>query len=182
MANYYLNGSLIPEGSPVTLNGMEYPYSWLETTTQQVRASHGIEKNGDINFDEKYYLTTDTPKSLDDVEAVDEDGNPVFITTYDPNADGGKGAMVPTSKREIQLGLKSICLAEIKTKTNQLLESTDSYIIRNHVEETSIPESVSTYREAVITESNRIQTAIPAVTTVEELIQVMHSITWPKAD
>ena len=49
------NGSPITEGSDITLNGMTYPYAWLEGTSPSVRASVGIEKNGDINYDTKYY-------------------------------------------------------------------------------------------------------------------------------
>ena len=48
MTTYYLNGNLITEGSDITLNGMKYPYAWLEGTSPSVRASLGIEKDGDI--------------------------------------------------------------------------------------------------------------------------------------
>ena len=36
-----------------------------------------------------------------------------------------------------------------------------------------------TYRAAVIAESDRVVTAIAAVDTIEELIEVMSSIAWP---
>jgi hypothetical protein len=182
MTTYYLNGNPITEGSDINLNGMTYPYSWLEGTSPSVRASLGIEKIGDINYDPKYYWDINNPKILDDREESDENGNPIYVTVYDPTAANGQGAMVPTSTRAVQLGLKNLCLNEIKTITNSLLSSTDYLIIRNHVEETEIPALVTTYRAAVITESNRLQTAIPNVTTVEELITVMSSIAWPRAE
>ena len=72
------------------------------------------------------------------------------------------------------------CTADIKSNTNTLLKPTDYYIIRNEVEQLEIPETVSTYRAAVITESERLVTAIAAATTVEGLITVMKSIAWPE--
>lgn len=178
---YYLNGVALPEGADFTINGFTYPYSWLEGTSPSVRASLGIEATGDINFDEKYYWGVDNPKNLEDREEVDEDGNALYIKVWDASV-GEYGAMVDTDKRLTTSGLKSICTAEIKSTTNQLLKPTDYYIIRNEVESLEIPEAVSTYRAAVIAESDRVTSAIPAVTTVEELIEVMNSIAWPRAD
>ena len=181
MTTYYLNGSPITEGSDITLNGMTYPYAWLEGTSPAVRASLGIEKNGDINFDTKYYWGVDNPKILEDREESDKDGNPVYVQVLDPNL-GPQGSMVDSEERLIAKGLKTTCTTEVKVMTNNLLKPTDYYIIRNEVESLEIPEDVVTYRAAVITESDRVVTAIAAVDTVEELIEVMNSIAWPKAE
>lgn len=178
---YYLNGVALPEGADFTINGFTYPYSWLEGTSPSVRASLGIEAIGDINYDSKYYWSAGNPKILEDREEVDADGNPLYVQVWDASA-GEQGAMVNTDKRLITSGLKTTCTAEVKITTNQLLKPTDYYIIRNSTESLEIPESVSTYRAAVIAESDRVTTAIPAVTTVEELIEVMNSIAWPRAD
>lgn len=180
MTTYYLNGTQIVEGSDININGFTYPYSWLEGTSAEVRASHGIEATGDITYDQKYYNTADSAKSLDDVEAEDEDGNPAYVKVL--GEQDGLPCMVDSSVRMINKGLKSICTEEVKTATNSLLSRTDSYVVRAEVEESEIPQSVSTYRTAVIAEQERVVTAIAAVTTVEELIEVMNSITWPKAD
>lgn len=178
MTTYYLNGSPITEGSDITLNGMKYPYAWLEGTSPSVRASLGIEKDGDINFDTKYYWGVDNPKILEDREESDEDGNPLYVQVWDPTV-GQDGAMVDSEKRLVAKGLKTTCTAEVKSITNNSLKPTDYYILRNEVESLEIPTDVSTYRAAVITESNRVVTAIAAVDTVEELIAVMNSIAWP---
>ena len=178
MTTYYLNGSPITEGSDITLNGMKYPYAWLEGTSPSVRASLGIEKDGDINFDTKYYWGVDNPKILEDREESDEDGNPLYVQVWDPTV-GQDGAMVDSEERLVAKGLKTTCTAEVKSITNNSLKPTDYYILRNEVESLEIPTDVSTYRDAVITESNRVVTAIAAVDTVEELIAVMNSIAWP---
>ncbi len=181
MTTYYLNGSPLEEGADITINGFTYPYSWLEGTSPSVRASLGIEKTGDINYNEKYYNSVGVPKPLEDREEFDDEGNPAYIKVWDPTA-GKHGEMVNGDERLISYGLKTTCLKEIRNKTNELLKPTDFYIIRNEVEGLEIPASVSTYRSEVIAESDRIQTAIPTVTTVEELIEVMNSVNFPRVE
>lgn len=185
MTTYYLNGNLIPEGSEITLNGFTYPYSWLEGTTQYVRSSHGIEKLGDINYNTKFYWDKNIPKSLDDIEVLDENGDPVYVSVWDPTVDNGEGkdpgAMVLTDKRLITDGLKTTCKREIKQQTNSLLKPTDYYIIRNEIENVEIPVSVSEYRASIIAEQERVVPLIESCTDVEELIEIMNSVNWPRA-
>ena len=178
MTTYYLNGIALHEGADFTINGMTYPYSWLEGTSPSVRASLGIEADGDINFDTTYYWNPETPKNLEDIEDVDADtGNPVYVRVYDTVTE----QMIDTTVRSVTKGLKTTCTATVKSNTNTLLKPTDYYIIRNTVEQLEIPATVVTYRGAVITESERLVTAIAATTTVEGLIAVMNSIAWPEA-
>jgi hypothetical protein len=185
MTTYYLNGTPIAEDSDIILNGMTYPYSWLEGTSPSVRASLGIEKDSatSTDYNSTYYWGVGNPKPLEDAEAVDVDGNPVYVQVWDPEAvvDGIEqtGAMVDTTTRAINLGLKTMLSRQVKTKTNELLKTTDYLIIRNEVESVEIPTDVSTYRAAVITESNRVVTAIAAVESVDALITVMSSLAWP---
>jgi hypothetical protein len=177
MTTYYLNGIALEEGADFTINGMSYPYSWLEGTSPAVRASLGIEADGDINFDTTYYWSPENAKNLEDIEDVDADGNPAYVKVWDAET----MAMVDTTVRSVTKGLKTTCTATVKANTNTLLKPTDYYIIRNEVEQLEIPTTVSTYRAAVITESERVVTAIAAATTVEGLIAVMNSIAWPEA-
>lgn len=178
MTTYYLNGTPIEEGSDITIGGFTYPYSWLEGTSPSTRASLGIEMTGDINFDQKYYWTADTPKHLDDREEVDRDNNPLYVKVWDPTA----GEMVDTDKRLFSPGLKTICTKEVKATANTLLQPTDHYILRHEAEAAEIPADVSTYRAGVISEQERLVTAIAAVTTVEELIAVMSSANYGKME
>ena len=106
MTTYFLNGTPITEGSDITLNGFIYPYSWLEGTSPSVRASLGIEKVGDINFDTKYYWFANNPKNLDDVELNGEDGKPAFVKEL--QIVDGNPTMVDTTTRLISKGLKNI--------------------------------------------------------------------------
>jgi len=185
MTTYYLNGTPIVEDSDIILNGMTYPYSWLEGTSPSVRASLGIEKDSatSTDYNSTYYWGVGNPKPLEDTESVDEDGNPVYVQVWDPEVvhEGmvQTGAMVDTNVRAINLGLKTILSTKVKVQTNDLLKPTDYLIIRNEVESVEIPTDVSTYRAAVITESNRVVTAIAAVESVDALITVMSSLAWP---
>jgi len=183
MTTYYLNGTPIVEDSDITLNGMTYPYSWLEGTSPSIRASLGIEKDGDNNFETKYYWGINNPRILEDREEVDKDGDPMYVQVWDPEfvVEGLQqtGAMVDTTKRLIAKGLKTTCTAEVKAKTNDLLKPTDYYIIRNEVESVVIPTDVVAYRAAIVTESDRVVTAIAAVESVDALVTIMSSIAWP---
>jgi hypothetical protein len=181
MTTYYLNGQIIPEGSDFTVGDFTYPYTWLEGTSTQIRSSLGIFKNNDVNYDPKYYWHANIAKPLEDIESVDQDGNPVFVKTLIKD-ENDNPVMIDSDVRMIQKGLKTNCLAEIKNTTNKLLSSTDFYIIRNEVENLEIPETVLLYRADVLAESERLDSEISAVETVEDLIEIMNTITWPKPE
>ena len=93
-------------------------------------------------------------KALDDVNEVDEDGNALL---------DNDGNQVVTS------GLKSNEKNQIKARASGLLQSTDWYVVRHAESATAIPANVSTYRTAVRTKSNEIETSIDGAATVEAL-------------
>ena len=93
-------------------------------------------------------------KTLDDVNAVDEDGNAIL---------DDDGVQLVTS------GLKTNEKNQIKAQAAGLLQSTDWYVIRHAESETAIPANVSTYRAAVRTKSNEMETAIDGAASAEAL-------------
>jgi hypothetical protein len=95
-----------------------------------------------------------TAKALEDVNSVDQNGQPVL------DQDG---------KQVINKGLKSIHVARIKSQAAGLLQSTDWYVIRNAESQAAIPANVSTYRAAVRAKSNDMEALINAVSSVEQL-------------
>jgi hypothetical protein len=95
-----------------------------------------------------------TAKALEDVNAVDQNGQPIL------DQDG---------KQVINKGLKSIHVARIKSQAAGLLSSTDWYVIRNAESQTAIPANISTYRAAVRSKSNDMEALINAVSSVEQL-------------
>jgi hypothetical protein len=56
-----------------------------------------------------------------------------------------------------------------------MLASTDWMVVRKLERNIDIPAEVATKRAAVVAEADRLETAISAVTTVEELINVVES-------
>jgi len=92
-------------------------------------------------------------KALDDVNEVDEDGNALL----------NDGVQVVTS------GLKTNEKNQIKAQAAGLLQSTDWYVVRHAESATAIPANVSTYRTAVRTKSNEMETAIDGAASAEAL-------------
>ena len=87
-----------------------------------------------------------TDKDLDDKNAVDVDGNNVL----DENGN-----------QVIIAGLKTIFKNEIKAQAKGLLSPSDWYIIRKAEDAGStIPSNIATYRAAIRTRSNEMETAI----------------------
>ena len=91
-------------------------------------------------------------KTLDDVNEVDEDGNAIL------------------DNNDVQVvtpGLKTNEKNQIKAQAAGRLQSTDWYVVRNVESSTAIPANVSTFRTAVRTKSNEIETSIDGAATVE---------------
>ena len=87
-----------------------------------------------------------TAKDLDDKNAVDNDGNNVL------DEDGNQ---------VIIEGLKTIFKNEVKAQAKNLLSPSDWYIIRKAEDAGStIPSNIATYRAAIRTKSNEMETAI----------------------
>ena len=93
-----------------------------------------------------------TGKALNDVNAVDEDNNPVLD-------DDGVQIVTP--------GVKTNEKNQIKAQAAGLLQSTDWYVVRNAESGTAIPADVTTFRTAVRTKSNEMETAIDNAATIE---------------
>lgn len=180
---YYLNGTKLQNGRPFTVGDLTYPWSYLEILSTAQLASMGITQLAPAaTFDAKYYWDNNLPKHLDDREESDLDGNLLYVQVYDPTFDNGEdripGAMVDTEKRLVSSGLKTTCTAEVNAKANSILSKTDWYLYRLAERAVAVPQTVVTHRAAVIAESDRLETALAAVTDVVELIAVMNSQDW----
>ena len=116
-----------------------------------------------INGAESFTFASDTVtasytaavgKALDDVNEVDEEGNALLD-------DDGVQVVTP--------GLKTNEKNKIKAQAAGLLQSTDWYVVRNAESSTAIPANVSTFRTAVRTKSNEMETAIDGAASAEAL-------------
>jgi hypothetical protein len=151
---FLLDGKTIQQGVAFTdAEGNQYPANWLNLSSAEEKKAIGITEVADPEiFDNRFYWDAGLPKALDDKEQEDEEGN-----------------------KSITKGLKSNFVAQIKDTTNKLLASTDWYVIRKAERNIDIPTDIADKRNAIITESNKLEIAIKAVKDVEALIEVLNT-------
>jgi hypothetical protein len=176
---FELNGQPISIDRPYTTEaGVKYPH----LRSAELRQKLGVVEVADEPyFDQRFYWGVGNPKLLDDREESDKDGNPLWVKVLGTDANG-EPVMVDSDKRLVTKGLKSQWTAQVKATAGSLLAGTDWYIIRKSERNIDIPESVQSYRTAVVTEANRLETAIAGVTSVEQLIDIVNTMNWPKGD
>jgi hypothetical protein len=160
-----------PEG--FTLNDNQYSSQIFTAWSKEEKQAIGIyevETDSSKFKDESYYNNTNeifefkngkairkwgtaTPKQLEDVNATDENGEPV----------------IQDGKQVVIKGLKSQKISISKQQTAGLLQSTDWYVTRKSDTGTAIPQEIQDFRNEVRSISNQQETQINACTTVEQL-------------
>ena len=170
---FKLGTKTIQLDTPFTHNDIQYPANWIRLASEEDKSAIGLTWEADaVRADDRFYWdgNINNPKALEDREESDQDGNPLYIQVYDATANDGKGAMVDTDKRLISKGLKSNFISQVKTTAGSILAQTDWMVIRKAERNVDIPSSVATYRASVVAKATELETAISAVTTVEQLI------------
>ena len=120
-----------------TSNGTQYPANWLRLSTAQEKKDLGItEIADDPVYDNRFYNGDGSAKTLDDVDAKDQEGNLV----KDENGN-----------QVVTLGVKSILKAQEKATAGSLLAKYDWYVVRKYEASKAIPTAIKTYRTAVRT-------------------------------
>tara|TARA_B100000282_G_scaffold275951_1_gene233691 strand:- start:91 stop:666 length:576 start_codon:yes stop_codon:yes gene_type:complete len=151
-----LGNKIIREGRGWTDNaGTKHPYNWNIWSDADKKAAGLTWEDppaSESPYDNRFYHGrqadgTLIPKSLTDVKAVDDDNKAVI----DP----------VTGKQLVTKGLKTVYIEQTKQTANNKLVSTDWYVTRKAEDSTTtIPSDVTTYRAAVRTKSDTIETAI----------------------
>ena len=141
-----LGDKIIKEGRSWSHDGIKHPTNWAIWSDADKKAAGLTWEDPPASFDNRFYWDAKTPRALDDVNEVDDDGKAVLDE---------KGEQVVT------LGLKSQWKATIKQQAAGLLAPTDWYVTRKSEDSTTtIPSKVTTYRAAVRTKSGTIEAAI----------------------
>ena len=123
-----------------------HPRNWMIWSDEDKAAAGLVWEDDPAPFDNRFWWDANTPKALDDVNEVDEDGNPVL----DINGE-----------QIVTLGLKSQWKNRIKQQAGGLLQPTDWMVIKaSEVAGYTVPADVTTYRAAVRTASNTIEASI----------------------
>jgi hypothetical protein len=173
---FQLNGKPISIDRPYTsADGVTYPH----LRDAALRESLGVVEVADPeSYDQRFYWGVGNPKLLNDREESDQDGNPLYVQEYNPLTE----TMQNTTKRMVTKGLKSQWIAQVKATAGSLLAQTDWMVIRKSERDVAIPESVQTYRAAVVAEADRLEVAIANCADVEALIAVVSAQDWPKSE
>ena len=152
---FILDGKTLQQGVAFTdKDGNQYPANWLQLASLEEKEAIGITEIADpVLADDRFYWSGDinNPKALDDKD--EENGS-------------------------VTKGLKSNFIAQIKDTTNKLLAQSDWYVIRKLERNIDIPTDIADKRSAIITESNRLETAINEVKDVEALIEILNTQNW----
>ena len=169
-----------PKGNKgITIGDNQYPKTIYSLWTEAERNSIGIytvEIDGTNKKDEEFYINTDityafgsgkvtgsygtaTAKRLNDEDAVDKNGDKV------KDADGNQ---------VINYGLKTQYKNQFNAQAAGLLANTDWYVIKAaDVDSYSVPDNIKTYRAAVRTKVNAMETSIDNCSDVEALITLL---------
>lgn len=148
------NPILDEDGNQTTME-ITHPKNWMIWSDED-KTSNGLvwQDDPDTSYDSTFYWAKDVPRSLEDINVVDEDGNAVI----DPI----------TGVQQVTKGLKTIWIERTKSTANGLLTASDWYVTRKAETDTAIPPDISTYRAAVRTATGTIETAINACTTLDD--------------
>ena len=175
---FLLNGNRLPEGTSFyDANGVQYGSGWLNQATEAQKLAIGITWVADaVRADDRFYWdgNINNPKALEDKLETKQDGSPLYKQVYDKVTK----SMVDTTEQVVTKGLKSNFVAQVKQTAGSLLAQTDWYVVRKAERNVDIPADIVTKRAAIVTEADRLETAIGNVTTVEALIEVLNAQNW----
>ena len=175
---FLINGKHLPEGTSFyDANGTQYGAGWLNQATEEQKIAIGITWVVDpVRADDRFYWNGDinNAKALEDKLEVKEDGTPLYKQVYDKTTE----SMVDTTEQVVTKGLKSNFIAQVKQTAGSLLAQTDWYVVRKAERNVDIPANIVTKRATIVTEADRLETAIGNVTTVEALIEVLNAQNW----
>ena len=144
------NGQRLNLDQPFTIEDTNYPPNWLRESTPEMREALGIvEITWGPRPDDRFYWVQE-------------------------NMDG----TYTTSPKDLTQ-LKATFTAQVDQTAYSLLFPTDWMIVRKAETNVAVPDATTTYRAAVRADALANRTAISNATTVEELITVVSSFTWP---
>jgi hypothetical protein len=175
-----------PKGNKgIQIGDLKYPKAIYSLWTESERNAIGIYTViiDNTNFkDQTFYINTDqtytfdseadtvtasygtaTAKAIADVNAVDEDGEALL------DSDGNQ---------VVNYGLKTKYKNQFNTQAAGLLLPTDWYVVKaTEVSDYSVPSAITTYRAAVRTKVNAMETAIDGCANVAALITLLEYTT-----
>ena len=147
-------------------NRVKQPTNWMSWSDEQKAAKGLVWVDDPLPFDSRYYWGRDAdgnliPKELEDVNATDENGDPVL------DQDGNQ---------VVTQGLKSQAVARAKQQAGGELAATDWMVVRAAEGRKPCSQSVLDARNAIRDASDAKEAAILACTTLEEFIALENPV------
>ena len=162
MAFKLSDGTGLPVNVPFSITDdkgetINYPANWLKLSSAEEKTALGITEVADApRYDSRFYNVDGSSKALDDVNQVDENGDPV-LDSY-------------TGKQVVIYGVKTNLKNNEKKITSTLLGECDWYVTRKSEKGTAIPTEISTYRDAVRTANVTRESEIDACADTAALV------------
>jgi len=153
---YKYNGKVIKAGRAWSSDAGHHPANWM-LLSDEAKAEIGLVYEADpvvASFDDRFYWSAGVERALDDVNEVDEDGNPLM-------QDG---------EQVVTKGLKSNAIAQVKETAAGLLAPTEWMVVGSAENGTDIPAATLAYRANVRAASETIEAAISAASTHAEFM------------
>jgi hypothetical protein len=148
-------------------DGIGYAPSYLQQWNSTEKKDRGIYEvvYGSAADGAFYTVVENAPTFEDDVVTVTYTSTAKDLEDGEVNEVTGKAAP----------GLKTRHIEQFKQAANSMLASTDWMVVRKIEREIDIPAEVASKRAAIVAEANRLETAIAAATSVEQLISAVES-------
>ena len=164
---------VIMQPKPITIDGLQHPSTIFTLWSNAEKAEIGIYPVQDGGHPDNRFYTWGSPTStFNTVTKVVEIGyTPIeksmddTLWTSQDQTDG----IIPSDKSVGDVrtqGLKNAQITKSKHTVNTLLSPTDWYVTRSTERSKAIPSDVSTYRAAVISTLDTIETKIKAAATL----------------
>ena len=138
---FKLNGNPLAVDVPFTVgtgeDAVNYPANWLRLSTADEKTAIGItEVADDPVYDQRFYNSDGTAKSLTDVVQKDGNGDPIL------DSEGNQ---------QITLGVKTVLKLQEKQIAKSLLNEHDWQVVRKAEKDIAIDTAVATYRDGIRT-------------------------------
>ena len=169
---------IITNPKPMIIDDVQYPAKIFQLWSKSELNNIGIYEviTDSSNFkDEEYYVNTNEQYNFADGQVTRSWGTATAKNVADTlwtQADSDNG-FLPSDKEvgdvKVQ-GLKTLKKINIKQQAASLLAPTDWYVVKAaEVSDYSVPSNITTFRAAVRTKSNEMETAIDNVADVDAL-------------
>ena len=156
--------AIYPRPKAITIGDIQHPASIFTAWTAEQKKAIGIYEYSEVNAspDSRYYKQETS-------ETVVNDSAGTVVKTWTPAAKnladtGSEG------DEDYQAGVKTLEKARVKNQAASLLQGSDWMAIRAAEGGTAVPSAVATYRAAVRTKSNSMETAITNAADMDAVI------------